>query len=187
MFFLLFLDFPVLFGPSVQRRQWQKNDENGKGRFSGKGGQPHLLHFHWRQPQFGAPRTHRVLQGVAQRGAILLHFCFSFFSCSKFRKAADTFKLLRHVMRVIMSVRPKCSYRCISRMENPLKPVLTLTHATRISIEQTSMTTKWFQHIAISIVREISLKNHRVLQGAPPRGRQLYFTFPSAPDPLFEA
>ena len=28
-------------------------------------------------------------------------------------------------------------------------------------------------------------QNHRVLQGAPPRGRPLYFTFPSAPDPLF--
>ena len=28
---------------------------------------------------------------------------------------------------------------------------------------------------------------HRVLQGAPPRGRQLYFTSPSAPDPLFKA
>ena len=28
---------------------------------------------------------------------------------------------------------------------------------------------------------------HRVLEGAPPRGRQLYFTFPSAPDPLFKA
>ena len=27
----------------------------------------------------------------------------------------------------------------------------------------------------------------RVLQGAPPRGRQLYFNFPSAPDPLFKA
>ena len=30
-------------------------------------------------------------------------------------------------------------------------------------------------------------ENHRVLQGARPRGRQLYFTFPSAPDPLFKA
>ena len=30
-------------------------------------------------------------------------------------------------------------------------------------------------------------KLHRVLQGTPPRGRQLYFTFPSAPDPLFKA
>ena len=28
---------------------------------------------------------------------------------------------------------------------------------------------------------------HRVLEGAPPRGRQLYFTFPGAPDPLFKA
>ena len=28
---------------------------------------------------------------------------------------------------------------------------------------------------------------HRVLQGAPPRGRRLYFTFPSAQDPLFKA
>ena len=29
--------------------------------------------------------------------------------------------------------------------------------------------------------------NHKFLQGAPLRGRQLYFTFPSAPDPLFKA
>ena len=28
---------------------------------------------------------------------------------------------------------------------------------------------------------------HRVLQGVPPRGRQPYFTFSSAPDPLFKA
>ena len=28
---------------------------------------------------------------------------------------------------------------------------------------------------------------HRVLQEAPPKGRQLYFIFPSAPDPLFKA
>ena len=28
---------------------------------------------------------------------------------------------------------------------------------------------------------------HRLLHGAPPRGRQLYFTFPSAPDPLFKS
>ena len=30
-------------------------------------------------------------------------------------------------------------------------------------------------------------KDHRGLQGAPPSGRQLYFTFPSAPDHLFKA
>ena len=29
--------------------------------------------------------------------------------------------------------------------------------------------------------------SHRVLQGATPRGRQLYFTFLSAPDPLLKA
>ena len=29
--------------------------------------------------------------------------------------------------------------------------------------------------------------HHRVLQGAPPRGQQLYFTFPHAPDPLCKA
>ena len=28
---------------------------------------------------------------------------------------------------------------------------------------------------------------HRVLQGGGPKGRQLCFTFPSAPDPLFKA
>ena len=28
--------------------------------------------------------------------------------------------------------------------------------------------------------------SHRILERAPPRGRQLYFTFPSAPDPLFK-
>ena len=28
---------------------------------------------------------------------------------------------------------------------------------------------------------------HRVLHGAPPKGRQLYFTFPSAPEPFFKA
>ena len=32
-----------------------------------------------------------------------------------------------------------------------------------------------------------SLQPHRVLQGAPLRGRQLYFTFASASDPLFKA
>ena len=30
-------------------------------------------------------------------------------------------------------------------------------------------------------------KTHRVLQGVPPRGAQLYFSFSSAPDPLFKA
>ena len=36
-------------------------------------------------------------------------------------------------------------------------------------------------------LRNCNCRDHRVLQGAPPRGRQLYFNFPSAPDPLFKA
>ena len=39
------------------------------------------------------------------------------------RKALDTFKFLRHVMRAILSVRPKRSHRCVSLKETPLKPV----------------------------------------------------------------
>ena len=66
-----------------------------------------------------------------------------------FRKAPDTFKFLRHVIRAILSARPKCSHRCVSRKETPLKRVGVLTHATRRSTEQTSMRTKWFKHIAI--------------------------------------
>ena len=65
------------------------------------------------------------------------------------KKAPDTFKFLRHVMRAILSVRPKCSHRCVSRKEISLKPVQILKHATRKSTEQTSMRTKWFKHIAI--------------------------------------
>ena len=35
------------------------------------------------------------------------------------RKAPDTFNFLRHVMRAIWSVRPKCSHRCVSLKETP--------------------------------------------------------------------
>ena len=38
------------------------------------------------------------------------------------RNAPDTFNFLRHVMRAILSVRPKCSHRCVSLKENPSKP-----------------------------------------------------------------
>ena len=65
------------------------------------------------------------------------------------RKAADTFKFLRHVMRAIWSVRPRCSHRCLSLKESPLKPVQSLKHTTKNSAEQTVMRTKWFKHIAI--------------------------------------
>ena len=63
-----------------------------------------------------------------------------------FRQAPDTFNFLRHVMRAILSVRPKCSHRCISLKETPLKPVQIFKHTTKNSAEQTSMRTKWFKH-----------------------------------------
>ena len=65
------------------------------------------------------------------------------------RREPDTFKFLRHVMRAILSARPKCSHRCVSQQETPLKRVEILTHATRRSTEQTSMRAKWFKQIAI--------------------------------------
>ena len=65
------------------------------------------------------------------------------------RDAPDTFNFLRHVMRAIWSVRPKCSHRCVSLKETPLKPVQILKHTTFYSAEQTAMRTKWFKHIAI--------------------------------------
>ena len=67
----------------------------------------------------------------------------------KFRKAPDTFNFLRHVMRAIWSVRPKCSHRCVSLTETSLKPVKTLKLTTKNSAEQTAMRTKWFKRIAI--------------------------------------
>ena len=68
-----------------------------------------------------------------------------FFSGPKFPPS----NFLRHVMRAIWSVRPKCSHRCVSLKETPLKPVQSLKHTTKDSAEQTAMRTKWFKHIAI--------------------------------------
>ena len=39
--------------------------------------------------------------------------------CVLVRKAPDTFNFLRHVMRAIWSVRPKCSHRCVSLKKSP--------------------------------------------------------------------
>ena len=88
----------------------------------------------------------------------------------KFREAPDTFKCLRHVMRLILSVLPKCSHRCVFLKETPLKLVQILTHATRISNGQTSLRTKnglnisWFK-----LFRSISYKRNALL-GARGRG-----------------
>ena len=70
-------------------------------------------------------------------------------SITCFREALDTFNFLRHVMRAILSVRPKCSHRWVSLKETPSKPVQILKHTTKNSAEQTSMRTKWFKRIAI--------------------------------------
>ena len=60
-------------------------------------------------------------------------------------KAPDTFKFLR---RAIFPARPKCSHRCVSRKETPLKRVEILQHTTQNSTEQTVMRTKWFINIS---------------------------------------
>ena len=65
------------------------------------------------------------------------------------RDAPDTFNFLRHVMRANWSVRPKCSHRCVSLKETPLKPVQILKRTTFYPAEQTALRTKWFKHIAI--------------------------------------
>ena len=67
----------------------------------------------------------------------------------RIRKALDTFNFLRHVTRAILSLRPKCSHRCASLKETPLKHVQSLKHTTKNSTEQTSMRTKRFKHITI--------------------------------------
>ena len=57
-------------------------------------------------------------------------------------------KVLRHAMRTIFSIQPKCSHSRVSLKEPLLKPVLILNQATRISTEQKSMRAKSFKHIA---------------------------------------
>ena len=54
-----------------------------------------------------------------------------------------------------------------------MKAVRSLTHATKRSTEQSG--------------KKKGTQTRGVLQGAPLRGRQLYLTFPGAPDPLFKA
>ena len=90
----------------------------------------------------GGPRRQASQQGKGVLGC-----------CMFVRKAPDTFNFLRHVMRATLSVRPKCSHRCVSLTETSLKPVQTLKHTTKNSAEQTAMRTKWFKHIAIKTVQ----------------------------------
>ena len=65
-------------------------------------------------------------------------------------------------MRAILSVRPKCSHRCVSLKETPLKPMQFLSHATRTSTEQTSMRTKWVKISRFKLLRSISYRRPRM-------------------------
>ena len=85
----------------------------------------------------------------ALRHLLAIAVAFFTWKTSQISKVPDTFNFLRHVMRAIWSVRPKCSHRCVSLEETPLKPVKILKHTTKNSAEQTVMRTKWFKHIAI--------------------------------------
>ena len=74
----------------------------------------------------------------------------------KLQTSACMLKYLRHVMKAMLSVRPKCSRRCFSPKEFPWEPVLILKHATRISTEQTSMRMKWLNISRSKLFRSIS-------------------------------
>ena len=104
------------------------------------------------------------------------------------RKTPDTFKFLRHVVRAIWSVRPKCSHRCVSLKEISLKPVQSLKHTTKNSTEQTVMRTKWFKHIAIYIVQAHLLKMWQILAFPQKSLTCFHIVFPFCPlcwPPLF--
>ena len=74
-------------------------------------------------------------------------------------------------MRAILSVRPKCSHRCVSLKESPLKPVLIPKRASRVSTEQTSMRKKWFEYIANStLLKHLSYPGRKL--GFRKRGRR---------------
>ena len=86
-----------------------------------------------RNPRLSTPET--LLEG----SEFLSGGCIVWYVLLHPLRIMAQFKLLRSVMRAILSVRPKCSHRCVSLKESHLKPVRTLKRTTRISTEQTSM------------------------------------------------
>ena len=85
-------------------------------------------------------------------------------------------------MRAVLSVRPKCSHRCVSLKESTLKPVLILKHAIRISTEQTSMsemvlTYRKHSENLLNSKSETLMSFYRVFQGSALRGPQFDFIF----------
>ena len=95
------------------------------------------------------PSETKLLGGISREFCRDIPQKSGIFAGISLRKVNDTFNFLRRAMRALWSVRPKCSHRCVSLTETSLKPVQTLKHTTKSSVEQTAMRTKWFQHIAI--------------------------------------
>ena len=137
----------VLQGAPPRRRQLHFSECSRPFIQSVKSTLSHLKELQTRRGHPVKHRLKRVLLAVAMPNRQRLRF--RDFGCTKFRKAPDTLKFLRHVIRATWSVRPKYPHRCVCLKECPLKPVLILKHATRRSDEQTSMGTKWLKHIAI--------------------------------------
>ena len=77
-------------------------------------------------------------------------------TASDFREAPDTFNFLRHVMRAMWSVRPKCSHRCVSLNETPLKPVQILKSAQPFTQPSKPLWERNGLNIAIKLFRSIS-------------------------------
>ena len=101
-------------------------------------------------------RTQRLPLSKNTQSKIIVLFCLNQLLLKQcIRKAPDTLNILRHVMRAILSVQPKCPHRCVSLKESPLKPVLILKHTTRISMEQTSMRTKWLIISRLKLFRSV--------------------------------
>ena len=119
----------------------------------------HMSYFHMfcflaKKKDFSSQRTPKVLgkegeNAQESKSSVQTKQARKSKKTGKLRDAPDTFNFLRHVMRAIWSVRPKCSHRCVSLKETPLKLVQILKRRTFYSAEQTAMRTKWFKHIAI--------------------------------------
>ena len=74
-------------------------------------------HAFWKS--WAATQRRRLRLLLVMEGSLQSQFrARIFFLMSESTKASDTFKFLRHVMRAILSVRPKCSHRCVSVKES---------------------------------------------------------------------
>ena len=110
-----------IFGPYFWRhvmllREWPFHS---KSVFFKMGVVPRLLKIEFRRIRTRPINFQCSLQALSAQGKLHQEDTARW----KFRKAPDTFKFLRHVMRAILSGRPNSSHRCVSLKESPLKPV----------------------------------------------------------------